>query len=617
MDIGKNTKTGRNAFIKESARSTHMQVIGSTGTGKSKFLEWMIRQDIKNNEGLCLLDPHGTLYDKIVNYIAKNQLVEHGLRKVVLLDLRDNEWSFGFNPLRMSSSSTSFLVDSMIEACSAVWGNEDTNKTPLLKRCLRGVFHVLAEKGLSLNEAYHLIDSANPQIRQFLAHDIKDPIIHNEWANFNKKATREFDETFMSTRNRLMEFLHSPIIRKIVGQNEDTIDFKKLMDEGYIVLVNLSVRGGLSQANSQLLGALIINDLFINALGREEGAKPFYLYIDECADYITDDIGRILDQCRKFGLHAILSHQTLAQLRQKGERIYQSVMANAKTKVIFGGLEFNEARELTQNIFIDCINFAEWKKGLTRPTVVGYDEVWFENYSKSRGSSTSNGHSSGSGWSESSGSGSGETSHVDSGFLGSDEVALTSVSFFESNGKSGFESDSTSSSYSESETEGRTQSLRPILEDLPTDSYSLEEQIWRYTVQLKQQMQQHAIIRLPDPKIKPIYLKVPTLKNEMIFEDAIELLKEQVNLSTYFIKSTEEAQRLIEERHKLLSEQAREFLSTEKENKKDNYSFREAEPDEETKEENFRDKFDDYEQPKEQPKRGASRNGGSKKKATP
>lgn len=586
MKLGENTKTGRTAFIKENARSTHMQVIGSTGTGKSKFLEWMIQQDILNNQGLCLLDPHGTLYDKIVNFLAQNKYFEKKLRKIVLLDLRDEKWCYGFNPLRVSSNQVSFLVDNMFKACSSVWGDEDTNKTPLLKRCLTSVLHILAEKNLSLNEAYHLIDSANPEIRLFLTHNISDRIIQNEWDNFNNKKPKEFDEDFMSTRNRLIEFLRPPLIRNVVGQTEATIDFKKLMDDGYMVLVNLSVQGGISRANSQLLGALIINDLFINALGREEGAKPFYLYIDECADYINDDISGILDQCRKFGLHLILSHQTLAQLKHKSEKVYQSVMANAKTKVVFGGLEFNEARELAQNVFIDCINFEEWKGGLTRPTLVGYDEVWFENYTKSRGSSRGSsfgsGHTDGLGWTTGSGSGSSQGYREDpSSLFGGSELVMTSTSFFESSGQSGFESDSsfsgTSESESESESHGRSQGLKPILKDLPLESYSLEEQLWRVTATLKQQLQQHAIIRLPDPRIKPIFLKVPTLKDTVRLDEAVASLKKKVCLSTYFIRTAEEAQRTIEDRQKLLAEQAKEFLNPQKEEEQANERTEEAE----------------------------------------
>src|SRR5574340_256983 len=164
------------------------------------------------------------------------------------------------------------------------------------------------------------------------------------------------------------------------------------MDEGHVLLVNLASRNKISDDNARLLGTLIVNDLFINARCRPKGSRPFYLYIDECARFINDDIGRILDEGRKFGLHLTLAHQHLNQLKKAGEDIYSSVMTDAKTKVVFGGLDIEDAEILARKMFLGELDLEEPKGILNKQTVVGYLKTWVQNYSHSSGSALGEGH---------------------------------------------------------------------------------------------------------------------------------------------------------------------------------------------------------------------------------
>ena len=127
-----------------------MQISGPSGTGKSKFVELLIREDIKAGHGLCLIDPHGSLYQNILKWL---QAIDWPSEKIILFDPSDDSYVTGFNPLRVQVSDLSYHVDAMVRACAQVWGGEDTDRTPLLKRCLRIVFHALAERKLSLLEA--------------------------------------------------------------------------------------------------------------------------------------------------------------------------------------------------------------------------------------------------------------------------------------------------------------------------------------------------------------------------------------------------------------------------------------------------------------------------------
>jgi len=178
MFVGKETCDGSRVEISEKNRRLHMQVIGSTGTGKSKFLEGMIRQDILADRGLCLIDPTGALYANIVKWIESGYL--HKRRKIILFDPTEEGWSVGFNPL-LSGFEPSFLVDNMVKAIAKVWGGEDQDRTPLLKRCLRLILHVLAENKLSLLEAQQLINPDDPLLRNYLTRNLSDPMIREEW----------------------------------------------------------------------------------------------------------------------------------------------------------------------------------------------------------------------------------------------------------------------------------------------------------------------------------------------------------------------------------------------------------------------------------------------------
>ena len=397
--LGK-TEDGRSLYLPAKVRTTHMQVIGASGTGKTKFLEHLIRADILENRGLCLLDPTGNLYKELVRWCETKGFL--GRKKILLFDPASDEWSFSFNPLSLSheSEDISFHVDSMVKACATVWGGEDTDRTPLLKRCLRSTFHVLAEKRLTLLEAMDLLsDNDEAGLRTYLTRDIADAVIRAQWASFNTMKPREFRETFGSTQNRLMEFLASERIRRVLGARENALDLHTVMDEGAILLVNLSSGRRVSEENASLLGALLVSDLFLKARGRPKGSRPFFLYVDECSRFVSEDIGRILDEGRQFGLHLILAHQHLAQLMKAGEAVYNAVMTDARTKVVFGGLSPDDAKVMAETVYMGEIDFEEAKQSLIKPVTVGYDRITLANESESSGRSYGSGRSESDGWS--------------------------------------------------------------------------------------------------------------------------------------------------------------------------------------------------------------------------
>lgn len=558
---------GKTFFLDSKTRKTHMQIIGSSGEGKSKFMEQMIRQDIIHNNGLCLIDPHGHLYNDLVNWCETKGMT--GRKKIILFDPLAKGWTFGFNPLKIGNpEQMAFLVDSMVRACAKVWGGEDTDKTPLLKRCLRILFHVLAERKLSLLDSHLLISPTDADIRQYLTQNISDPVISEQWGYFNTLKPKQFYEEFGSTINRLMEFLSSDTIRMIIGQLKDTIDFRKIMDEGYILLCNLASKQELSRDNGRLLGTLIVNDLFMNALGRPEGSRPFYLYIDECSLFINEDVKFILDEGRKFGLHLILAHQHLSQLKKASEDIYSAVMTDAKTKVVFGGLSAEDARVLAEQLFLGEVDLEEAKQSLTKPVVTGYIKTWLKSHSDSSG--TSSGTSQGTGSGEGSSTSFGQSQYIKQTSQIFDD-AYPTVTTSETRGTSSSNSRSQGSfdSYSESHSEGESESLMPVLEERPGPVFPLEEQIYKAMALLVNQKTQHAIIKLPKQHTQLI--EAETIKPGYANDRRVERFKEDHYGLYAFCKPRAEAKREIEARELEIKSQV-ELL---KAPKKDPKTYRE------------------------------------------
>ncbi|MEI9932659.1 MAG: type IV secretory system conjugative DNA transfer family protein [Rhizomicrobium sp.] len=298
-------------------------------------------------------------------------------------------------------------------------------------------------------------------------------------------------------------------MRLVVGQQKHSIDFRKAMDEGEIVIVNLGSRHAFSYENARVLGTLLINDLFLTALSRDEAIaakRPFTLYLDEAYDFLSPDIERILDQTRKFGLHAVLAHQRIGQIKARGEGVYNAVMGGTQTKIVLGGLGDDDASIMAREIMRGDVELATPKPGLTMPVVIGEEPFWLESESSSEGVSrnysTTTGASSGEGKTET-------TSSVADGEEGSSTEGSSSTI---SETMSVTEGRSTSSS----RTRGRSQTLRSIREERPAHLYSLEESFHLAALALRNlpdraaivKRRGHRTVRVETIEVKPM-LKMP------------------------------------------------------------------------------------------------------------
>jgi hypothetical protein len=349
-----------------------------------------------------------------------------------------------------------------------------------------------------------------------------------------------------------MEILAAPILRHILAQGEDVIDFRTLMDQGRVVLINLESRNVLSDDNARTLGTLITNDLFLKAQTRPEGSRPFYFYIDECSRFLNETIERIFTESRKRGLHLILANQDLSQLRKAGETVYKAVMSGAQTKVIFGGGDFMDVDTVVREIFLD-LDLEEPKRSLTRPAAVGQELVIMQGGSEGRTTSKGRGHAvaigEGAGTVLSMGSnevtshrvfGDGSESLTMTSALGATQGSAESITRMRSEVESKAEGESVSEMKSWSE------SYRTVYQDVVGGTYSLEEQRYRKGAWLKRQPRQSALLVLPSYELSPFY--VETLRPAWTRPKKIERFVRRRYETLSFVQPEQEAIRRIEQR---------------------------------------------------------------------
>ena len=327
--LGQNHHPGRMLDVRLAAeqRVRHAYVIGASGTGKSTFLLNLIRQDIKNGEGLAVFDPHGDLIDKIIDCIPK-----HRIGDVVLLDPSDEEYSVGFNILSAHTDLEKNLLASdlvsVFQRLSTSWGDQMGS---VLNNAILAFLE--SSRGGTLAELRRFL--IEPAFRNAFLETVQDPDIVYYW----KKAFGMLsgNKSIGSVLTRLDTFLSPKPIRYMVSQKQNRLDFADIMDTGKIFLAKLS-QGTMGKENSYLMGSLLVAKFHQAAMSRAnmaEGArKNFWLYLDEFHNFITPSMAEILSGARKYRVGLILAHQELRQLHRDSD-VASAVLSQPFTRVCF------------------------------------------------------------------------------------------------------------------------------------------------------------------------------------------------------------------------------------------------------------------------------------------
>ena len=391
------TPSGKSIFIPAEMRALGCHVIGLPGQGKSRVAEGMLRQDYLQLEGVArgavLLDPHGTLYGNFLRWYTAHGL--HRVRPIRVLDPSDPNHVFHLNPLRRRPGvDPAVVAGAVTNAVLQVWGG-DATATPQLRTTLKHTFFTLCELGLPLCEAANLLDLTDASgLRSHAAEVVRNPVVRQFWRELDLLRMADREARVGSAMRRLTEFLLPARVRAIFSEASRALDWRQVMDDGEIVLVNLAFdSGSLSEDEAQVIGVMMLAEIFLACQGRPEGALPFYIYLDECHRFLTPDIAKVITEGRKFGVHAgALMHQVLAQLREAGDFVFGAVMA-ARTKIVFGGLEPDDAEHMARSIFRGQFDLQRDKARFRKPVVVGQELAWLLSESEGEGSATAEGKS--------------------------------------------------------------------------------------------------------------------------------------------------------------------------------------------------------------------------------
>ncbi len=507
LNLGSIAGTNSPLVMSRRDRSTHLYVCGSTGTGKSKFLEHLIRQDIrewhKNKCGLLLLDPHGSLYDGLIRWLAWHDID----RPVIPIDLRQDDWVVAYNVLRQRpQSDPAVLVNNFVQAMAHVWGESGTERTPLFARWASNVLRALYEKKHTLIEAQYLLDRKATRIRFELTQNLSDRSVAQDWAFANTLSPEHFDAQVSSTVSRFRPFLSTQLLQRIFGQPGASLDLATALNEGHIILVNVATeKNRVSEADAALFATLLLTDLWTAAKERGKGTderdvKSFYVYIDEFQNFVTPTIAKNLDEARGFGLHLTLANQFPRQILHagaNGAQVYDSVKENARSKVVFSLADEENLKPLAQALFMGTMNPDEIKLSLYSRKVKEYVEETRTTQSTSDNWSDGTGEFTGATDTESTGgavSGAGEDSSL------WNQSGATSRGTSRTSMRGGGRGEST------------VPFLKPVFgEELSSVQFrSLEEQLFRAMAVLFDQRQRQCVVRLVETP-RPVSLHTPTV----------------------------------------------------------------------------------------------------------
>ncbi len=332
--LGKSVFRGvdRPVYVSEDDRRRHMYIIGRTGTGKSELLKSMMLQDILAGKGLCFIDPHGDAAEELLQLIPPQRAED-----VIYFDPSDMDRPFGLNMLEAyNEQQKHFVVASIIGLMYKLF---DPNKTGIIgPRFEHGVRNAMltamAKQGATFIEVMRIMTDAN-FVRELLPL-VQDPVVKRYWTDQIAQTT-DFhkSEVLDYTVSKFGRFVTNKMMRNIIGQSQSSFDLRKVMDEGKILIMNLS-KGKIGEENSNFLGLILVPKILAAAMSRTDMAmdqrKDFYLYVDEFQNFATETFSDILSEARKYRLNLTVANQFIGQI---GEDLKNAVFGNVGTVVAF------------------------------------------------------------------------------------------------------------------------------------------------------------------------------------------------------------------------------------------------------------------------------------------
>lgn len=374
--IGESVFRGETKSVRilDEDRRRHLYVVGQTGTGKSNLETRMIADDIRNGKGVAVIDPHGDLVEDVLGLIPKNRFSD-----VIVFEPGDLSRPVGLNMLEYDFSrpeEKTSIVNEMLSIFDKLYDLKNTGG-PMFEQYMRNALLLLMEDAkhepATLMQVPRLFSDL--EFRQRKLARATNPIVLDFWTKEAAKVTGEASLANMTTYvgSKFNNFTTNDYMRPIIGQTKSAFDFRTIMDEGKILLINLA-KGRLGDINANLLGMIVVGRILMAALGRgdtpQERRRDFYLYIDEFQNFTTDSIAIILSEARKYKLNLIIAHQFIGQLT---DTIRNAVFGNVGSMISFR-VGANDAEHLvkhfapvfTEQDLVNIDNFNAYVKLLIR-----------------------------------------------------------------------------------------------------------------------------------------------------------------------------------------------------------------------------------------------------------
>ncbi len=317
--------------IKAKDRTRHIYVIGKTGMGKSTMLENMAIQDIQTGEGMALIDPHGGTARKLLEYVPA-----HRVKDVVFFNPADLDNPISFNVLEdVEPDKRHFVAAGLMNTFKKIWQDAWSARMEyILGNTLLALLEYPGATLLSVNKM--LTDKG---YRQAVVDNVKDPSVRSFWVDEFAKYTDKFAaEATPAIQNKIGQFTSNPLIRNLIGQPKSSFDFRQMMDEKKIIIVNLA-KGELGPDNMRLIGGMIVTKIYLAAMSRAnvsaarlKDLPPFYFYVDEFQNFANESFAEILSEARKYKLALTVANQYIEQMT---EEVRAAVVGNVGTMVVF------------------------------------------------------------------------------------------------------------------------------------------------------------------------------------------------------------------------------------------------------------------------------------------
>jgi hypothetical protein len=354
--------------IKDKDRRRHVWTIGKTGTGKSTLIANMAIDDLKKGRGLAVIDPHGDLSEILLNYVPKGRIND-----VVYFNPSDKDYPIIINPLEVTNHEEAELVVSgIVSIFNKIFG---FSWGPRLEYILRNTLLTLADvPNATLKDVPLLL--TNKSFRSRVVPKITDHVLKSFWEDeFENMPPNLQKESISPILNKVGQFVTSPLIRTVIGSPRSSIQLDDVMNQGKILIANLS-QGRLGEDNAALLGAMLITKLQLSAMHRvdmpEEQRRDFYLYVDEFQNFATGSFIKIMSEARKYRLDIMLANQYMAQIP---EEVQKAILGNAGTIISFAvgandaAILFKEFAEVFSES--DLVNLSNYQIA-TKLTIDGY-----------------------------------------------------------------------------------------------------------------------------------------------------------------------------------------------------------------------------------------------------